>query len=62
MGITVLNHQVETVHYTQDKTIKLIFNTILDHTHLTRTKMEIVHDDRSHEIDFLMLEIYLIPY
>ena len=57
MAITILNQRVETVHHTQDQTIKLILNTILDKNHLTITETEIVHDDRSHKIDFLMLEI-----
>ena len=56
MGITNLNHRVETVHHTQDETIKLTLNTILDHNHLTTTETKIVHDDLSHEIDFNMLE------
>ena len=58
MEIVISNHRVEMVHHTQDPIFKIIYNIILDHNHLTIIETEIVHDDRSHEIDFVMLEIY----
>ena len=58
--ILISNHRVEMVHHTQDQILKIIHNIIADHNHLTITETEIVHDGRSHEIDFIMLEIMLI--
>ena len=58
--IAILNHRVETVHHTQDQISKMIHNIILDLNHLTIMETEIVHDDRSHEIDFVILGILLI--
>ena len=60
MGTANLNHRVETVHHTQDQTFKPTPDVILDHNHLTIFKTEIAHDDRSHEIDYVMLGIILI--
>ena len=45
------------VHPTQDQ----IFNLIPGHNHLTITETEIGHDDRSDEIDFVLLENTLFP-
>ena len=60
MGTAILNHRVETVHHTQTQTIKIILNIILDQNHLTIIEMEIVHDDSSHDIDFVMLKVTII--
>ena len=57
MGTTFLNHLLETVHHTPDQVSKPTLNIILDHNQLTIIRTEIAHDDRSHEIDFVMLEI-----
>ena len=46
------------VQTTQDQ----IFNITLNHNHLTITETEIAQGDRSHEKDFVMLEITLILY
>ena len=51
MKIVISNHRIEMVHNTQDRISETIHNIILDHNHLIIIETEIVHDDRSHEID-----------
>ena len=60
IGTVTSNHRVEMVHHTQYQIFKLTHNKILDHNHLTIIGTEIPHDDRSHEIDIVMLENTLI--
>ena len=63
MGTITLNHQVERVHHTQDQQIfrkhviikiKTRIQIILDHNHLNTIEMEIVYDNPSHLIAFVM--------
>ena len=61
MGIVTSNHRAETVHPTHDQFLNEI-HIILDHNHLTIIETEIVNDDHSHEIDFVLLETILILY
>ena len=58
--ISISSHRVETVRHTQDQISKPIRNISLHHNNLTIIETEIVHDDWSHEIDFVMLENILI--
>ena len=60
MGTAISDHRVEMIHHTQDQFFKLIQNIILDHNHLTIIGTDTAHDNRSQEIDFVMLEITLI--
>ena len=60
-GIAISKHPVEMVHHTQNRIPKIIHNITLDHNDLTVIETETVHDDRFHEIDFEMLETFLIP-
>ena len=62
MGLAILSHRVEMVHQTQDLIPKKVANVILDLNHLTITEMEIAHDKRSYEKNFVMLGITLINY
>ena len=58
----ISNHHIEIVHHNQDQISIIIHDIILDHNQLTLIETEIVHDDRSHEIDFVMLGTLLFHY
>ena len=60
MGKAILNHRVETVHHTQGQIYKQTLSIFLDHNHLILVGTEIDHDDRFHEINFVMSGIILI--
>ena len=61
--IIILNHRVEVVHHTQEHHILRITIIItLDHNHRSIIGMEIVHDSRSHVIDFVTSETILIHF
>ena len=59
MVIVTLNHPVEMVHHTQSQ-IFTPLHIIQDRNHLIIIETEIVHDDRSQEIDFATFETILI--
>ena len=54
--IAILSRQVEMVQHIQDQ-ISRIIHKIQDHTLLTITETEIVHDDRPHVIGYAMFGI-----